>query len=333
MTKARGLADLGNAYSDGALSNRNLIINGDMQVAQRGTSATGVTTSGYYTCDRWRFGVSGLGTHTITQETDAPNGFTNSFKMECTAADASPASGDSLLMNARLEGYDLQRLKYGTADALPVTLSFWVKASKSGTHIIEFISEGNHICSQYTITSAGTWEKISITIDGNTSDVISNGASQGLSVIWWLGAGTNFTNGTLQTTWATSVNANRAVGTQNYASTIGQYFQITGVQLEAGDTATPFEHPRSYGDELARCQRYYAITGDSYSSWGNSSLYANWSADLPVEMRATPTLTRYNSGGTVFIGPTGSRRKVDVLLSGIGTGSAYRVGYYCDAEL
>jgi hypothetical protein len=261
MSKARGLADLGNAYSDGALSNRNLIINGAMQVAQRGTSSTGVTASGYFAADRFKIGLDSQGTHTITQASDGPAGFAKSYKIAVTTADAAPTGGDNFGLDQRFEGQNLQMLKKGTADAESVTLSFWVKSNKTGTYNVEFedITNARNIIAAYTVDVSGTWEYKTITFAGDTSGALIADSSLRARVLWWLGSGSIFSSGTRNTSWAATVNANRAVGNVNLSATIGNYFQITGVQLEVGDTATPFEH-RSFGQELDACQRYFEKT-------------------------------------------------------------------------
>ena len=315
MSKARGLADLGNVYNDGALSNRNKVINGAMQVAQRGTSSAGFTTGGYYTIDRFKTNNDTMGTHTLTQAADGPDGFTSSYKIEVTTADASPAAADNLGFDYRFEGQDLQLLKKGLASAESVTLSFWVKSSTTGTYNLEFdhYDGSRHVVTDYTVDTAATWEYKTITFVGDTSGAITNSNAGAARLIWWLGAGTNFTSGTRATSWATTVNANKAVGNVNLADTIGNYFQITGVQLEVGDTATPFEH-RSYGQELALCQRYYhRLQGNASDqtelgigyAFGTSSVVIDYA--YPTTMRSSPTI---------------SESGVECLISGVSFAAA-----------
>ena len=263
MSKARELASLGNAYSDGALSNRNLIINGAMQVAQRGTSVTGIASGNTWTADRFVSSIN-VGVMNQTVEQDAPDGLSNSLKFEITTAET-PQSGDFIILEQRFEGQDLQRIAKGTASAQKVTLSFWVKSNKTGTYTVEFDDNDNQrsIERQYTVDASGVWEFKTVTYDEDTVGIFDNDNGFSGRLMWWLAAGSSFTSGTLATSWEATVNANRAVGNVNLADTIGNYFQITGVQLEVGDTATPFEH-RSYGQELALCQRYlYRLNGNS----------------------------------------------------------------------
>ncbi len=303
-SKARGLADLGNAFNDGALSNRNLIINGAMQVAQRGTSVASVNTGGYYTCDRWKFVETGAPTavYTFTQDTTGPNGFSNSFKVATTTADATPTGLNAISYFA--EGFDLQRLGYGSSDANTSTLSFWVKSSQTGTcAILVYLFDGNlSLTLNYTVDAADTWEYKTLNIPANTSQAIANDNTAGLELDFVIMADTATYGTTAQATWGSYSSTTRAYGqTLNAAATTSDYFQITGVQLEVGDTATPFEH-RSYGQELALCQRYYRQSDNHAIFFGcsvNSSsyLYAPILTNVNKHMRAIPTVSSTDLSG------------------------------------
>ena len=277
--------------------NRNLIINGAMQVAQRGTSQTGITSGGYKQApDRFNFNVTSAGTWTASQSTTAPEGFANSYKVECTVADASLAASDVIRLRQRIEGQNLQQLKKGTSNAESVTLSFYVRSSKTGTYIVELSDKDNsrHIAKSYSITSANTWQYVSITYDGDATGSLDNDNAESLTVQLYLAAGSNFQSGTLATAWASQTTANRAVGQVNLADTANATWYITGVQLEVGDTATPFEH-RSYGDELARCQRYYETVRvylEGYADTSGRDL-AN-GVKFAADKRSAPTITRTN---------------------------------------
>ena len=287
----------GNAYPNaGPLSNRNLVINGAMQVAQRGTQVTGVTTDDFRTCDRFKFTVSGLGTWTVDQSTDSPEGFSNSFKATCTTADASPASSDYCFIRTRLEGQNLQHLQYGLSGAQDITISFWVKSNKTGNASFDIRQEDNSSklwSNTYSISAADTWEHKSFTIPGDTAGVINNDNGAGFQFSWWLNSGSTYTGGSTQTTWAALTNTNRNPSNLGVGGATSDYFAITGVQLEVGTVATPFEH-RSYGDELARCQRYYYRAVLSASDiWGsgynqNTTVTRNI-IHFPVTMRTQPT--------------------------------------------
>ena len=342
-SKAFELAKLGNAYSDGALSNRNLIINGAMQVAQRGTSVASVSTGGYYTCDRWKFVETGTPTavYTFTQDTTGPNGFSNSFKVATTTADATPTGLNAI--SYFVEGFDLQRLGYGSSDANTSTLSFWVKSSQTGTcAVLVYLFDGNlSLTLNYTVDAADTWEYKTLNIPTNTSQAIANDNTAGLELDFVIMADTATYGTTAQTTWDTYSSATRAYGqTLNAAATTSDYFQITGVQLEVGDTATPFEH-RSYGQELALCQRYYYdITYASSAArfgWGHSTAttQARLHFQTPVPMRATPSLSVLNVGyrdngdfnvgavsGLVLNSYEGTTYKMQFTVSGATAGTA-----------
>ena len=343
MSKARGLADLGNAYSDGALSNRNLIVNAAMQVAQRGTSTASISSGDTYpSVDRFMLRVNSAGTWTHSQSTDAPAGFSSSLKMDCTAADASLSADDNVQVQYRFEGQDLQQLDFGSASAKSLTLSFWVKATKTGTNIVElYQDDGNdHIAKSYTVDSAGTWEYKTITFSGNTLAAIANDNTRSLIVQFFLAAGSNFQSGTLATSWAGYTKANQAVGQVNHADSTSNYWQITGVQLEVGDTATPFEH-RSIGQELALCQRYYFDASDAdifIDAYQNSTSYSPQYTVFPTTMRASPTVTVANSSSSnvqsfvaAGVSPTGFRLQPRASAAG----RFYIVGanYTADAEL
>jgi len=243
---------------------RNIIINGDMSIAQRGTSVSGITGVGYNTADRWLFSVGALGTWTQSQSTDVPSnqGFAKSLKIDCTTAKASPDASNYALMQSRFEGQNLQYLKKGTASAESLTLSFWVKSNKTGTYICEIDDADNsrNINKSYTINSANTWEKKEITFAGDTTGAFTNDNNLSMNVIWWLGAGSNYTSGTLNNAWESTTNANRAVGQVNLADSTSNEWYITGVQLEAGTTASDFEF-LPYDVNLRRCQRYYQTLG------------------------------------------------------------------------
>ena len=280
---------------------RNIIINGGMDIAQRGTSVSGITSSSYNTIDRMRTIVGSQGTWTQSQSTDVPTGqgFAKSFKLDCTTADASPSASDSLSMQQKIEGQNVQYLKKGTSSAESLTCSFWVKSNKTGTYILEIddADNGRNINKSYTISSANTWEKKTITFPGDTSGALDNDNATSLQCKWWLGAGSDFTSGTLQTSWGSTVNANRAVGQVNLADSTSNEWYVTGAQLEAGSVASDFEF-LPHDVNLERCQRYYFVQCDGSVSasqdigigtyYTSSDLRASFS--FPTTMRTTPTL-------------------------------------------
>jgi hypothetical protein len=268
-----------------------------MQVHQRGTSTTGITAAGYYTADRWRHAVTTMGTWTDTVENDAPtgSGFRKSWKTLCTTADATPAAGDFVLFQQFLEGQDVQRIRKGTSSAQQLTMSFWVKANVTGTYVLALLDNDNSrsVSAQYTISASGTWEKKTITFPADTTGAFDNDNALSLIARWWLGAGTDRTSGTLNTTWAAGVAADEAVGQTNLAAATNNYWQVTGVQLEVGDTATEFEF-KSFGRELLECQRYYyrTVTGVTNNVVSVGTVSATTILDavtvFPVSMRTNP---------------------------------------------
>lgn len=241
---------------------RNLIINGSMDIAQRGTSQASAGSSGgsYQTLDRWKFFNNNLGVFTWSQDTDVPTGqgFANSMKFDCTTADAAPAAADYLAFFQNIEGQMLQYLKKGTANAESVTLSFWVKSNKTGTYIAELFDNDNTrtISKSYTIDSSSTWEKKTITFAGDTIGTLDNDNNRSLDLRFWLSVGSDRSSGTLNTSWNTEVNADVAPGQVNFADSTDNEFYITGIQLEAGEVASDFEF-LPYDINLRRCQRYY----------------------------------------------------------------------------
>ena len=239
---------------------RNIFINGDMQIAQRATSSASITSGGYYTIDRWRLGLATAGTWTMSQSTDVPSGygFAKSLKLDCTTADASPASNAIFLLRQNIEGQNLQYLKKGTANAQSLTVSFWVKSTKTGTFIAELEDADNSrtVSKSYTVNTTDTWEFKTITFPPDTTGVLDNDNADSFKLNFWLVAGSTLTSGTLQTTWGSLLSANRAVGQVNIADSTSNDWLITGVQLEAGTSATDFEF-LPIDVDLARCYRYY----------------------------------------------------------------------------
>jgi hypothetical protein len=276
---------------------RNIIINGDMSIAQRSTSVASITTSGYYTVDRWQVLISSLGTWTQSQSTDVPTGqgFATSLKMDCTTADAAPASNDVNLLIQRFEGQNLQYLKKGTANAESLTLSFWVKSNKTGTYTAEIYDGDNirYIGKTYTISIADTWEKKTLTFAGDTTGALDNDNANSLNVHFWLGAGSDFTGGTFNNgTWGDSGNNTRVSSSQvNLADSTANDWYITGVQLEAGTTASDFEF-LPVDVNLQRCFRYFEKFGGGNLHGGSyNGATTIGHVQYKVRKRATPTLS------------------------------------------
>jgi hypothetical protein len=313
---------------------KNILINGDFTLAQRGTSFTGQTSGAYY-LDRFKTDISGLGTWTIEQVTDVPTGqgFQKSMRFRCTTADASPSAGDFLYLNQPIEGFNTASFKFGTANAESLTLSFWVKGDKTGTHIVRFydIDNGRSLSKAYTINSALTWEKKTITISGDTVSSPNFDNGYAFAINWCLGAGSNYTSGTLNESWNSNVNANAFVGQVNVADSTSNAWYITGVQLEVGTTASDFEF-LPYDVNLMRCQRYYEKSY-SYATAPGTNTYVgttrfNGSTDASSNMvvcieyatqkRTFPTQTYYTPSGT-----SGSWNIVRSGSSGTATANNY----------
>ncbi len=288
--------------------NRNVVINGAMNVAQRATSATGLGASdGYFTVDRYKlfFGGSTAGRLTMTQDSSAPNGFANSMKLDCTTADTTVASGEYLFIRQSIEGQDLQRFAKGTSDAKEFTVSFYVKGNASATYVVELEDTDNdRVCSK-TFNVTTNWTRVILTFPADTTGAFADDNGGSLNINIWLHAGSTFSSGTLNSSsFAARTNANRAVGISSFFDSTDRTFFLTGVQLEVGDTATDFEH-RTFGDELARCQRYYhkIDAATAYSTLGTAALSTATSSIIypfaGFNLRAVPTLE--SSGVSTFL--------------------------------
>ena len=312
----------------GGLSHRNLIINGAMLISQRGSSQASITSSGYYNIDRFRTALN-TGTVTTSQSTDVPTGegFSKSFKVDVTTANTSLSGTNFLHVQQSIEGQNLQMLSYGTSGAKTITLSFFVKSNKTGIYCISLEKTDNtryDYTAEYTISSANTWEKKTITIvpDSNiqaSGGAIDNDNGKGFNLKFVLAAGGDRDNGA-NNTWNSSTPAHSTSNQVNFLDSTSNEWYVTGVQLEVGDTATSFEH-RSFSEELLRCQRYYcksynysvapgtatfegAIHGRNYDGSGRSAhpifVY------FPSRMRANPSMTFYAGDGQSGKYSTGS---------------------------
>ena len=357
MSNARNLANLLGTdtkvqtadIADAAFqANKNLIINGAMQVAQRGTSAVAAAND-YATVDRFEFFEGTDGAYTSEQSSTTPDGFANSLKLAVTTADGTLATGQYAYFLQAIEAQNLQHLKYGTVSAESVTLSFWVRSSKTGTYCIAVDKNDStryHFIKEYSISVADTWEHKTITISPDSNIKASGGAiandnGLGFRVFWWLAAGDDFDGGT-DNTWTSTTSDFTTSNQVNWMDSTSNDFYITGVQLEVGETATPFEH-RSYGEELALCQRYYQIDGSRIiSSGGYIQTSGNQFVivDFITTMRANPTLTfsghsaaNFNTSDPVVNTLSNQRFEAYKTATGTSNGSYYLFNYTADAEL
>ena len=283
---------------------KNLIINGAMTLAQRATSATTLAHATYKTIDRFSQNLTANSfVLTSEQSTDAPAGFDYSLKIACTTADTSLAAGDRMMFYTRVEDKDLGHLEFGTAGAKSLTLSFYVKSNKTGTYQVNLWhnNAGKFTSATYTIDSASTWERKTMTFHGDSSTLMGNDNAEGVQIEMVLLAGTNYTSGTINTstTYASTSNTRAASQTVNIADNTSNTWQVTGMQLEVGTKASDFE-VLPVDVNLQRCYRYffkfkgsgnYMNFGMTATNGQNSLMFMS----LPSVMRNTPTLS---SSGT-----------------------------------
>ena len=321
---------------------RNMIINGDMNIAQRGTptSAASYTSGGYAACDRWRLRAISTdeADFVISQESDAPtaSGFTKSLKIKTNTVESALASDEIFHVSQRIEAQDLQHLKYGTSSALPTTLSFWVKAYQTGTYAINVYkpdSPNRQITATYTISASNTWEFKTMTFPGDTAGGgITDDTGTGLQIYWLLATGTDYT-GTTSTSWDNYANGGFANGQAvNIMSSTDNYFYLTGVQFEVGSQATAFEH-RSFGEELRLCQRYYQVGSSIGAGYGSANGYARAGSVYATQMRATPTLATTNSGSGSIIASGTSNTGFYVTYGSLGASSAGIFSFIAESEV
>ena len=296
-------------------SNRNVIINGACQVAQRSNLLT--SQSGYGAVDRFKLESGGASRFTLSQGdgVGAQYGLPSSLKFETTTADSSVAATDYMYIVTKLEGQDMQRFQKGTSDAKQYTLQFWIKLAVQGTYVVQLFDADNsrHVVANYTVSSPNTWEKKIITFPADTTGTFDNDNAASLEVRWWFLGGSNYRGGTQQTTWGAVVGANMLEGMGNAVSSTGDNF-ITGMQLEVGSVATDFEH-LSFAEDLRKCQRYYEKSyryEDAVASTSNNDgnidicLSSNNSGTVVYhlrffqEKRTQPTVTVYrpDTGGS-----------------------------------
>jgi len=322
LTGATPVANGGTALTSGFVNgsdprplSKPLIINGNMAVAQRGTSFADVG-DGVYTLDRFETQKNNDGAVTVTQEAltsgNAYNaGFRTALKCDVTTADGTLATTQRFQIQQIIEAQNLQSLKFGTASAEKLTLAFWVKATKTGTHIVRLFlyDDDRSVSASYTVSSSDTWEHKVLNFPADTTGVIDNNNGAGMQVNWFMGAGASFQSGTLATTWGTNTTANDAVGQVNGLDSTSNNFHLTGVQLEVGEytssTLPPFQH-ESYGDNLVRCQRYYYKIGPMVDGeyFGDGNIDGSNDAQIlvpfAVTMRTNPTAIETSGTGSHY---------------------------------
>lgn len=289
----------GSVNATNPMMDKNLIINGSMSVWQRSTSYPSWSTDDYSTVDRFMTRVRGGAVYTISRSTDVPSaqGFGYSLKFDNTTADASPTSNDFTLLEQRIEGQNLQHLLKGTSSAKKLTLSFHIKSNITGTFIARLYDSDNarSISQAYTIDAASTWEKKIITFDADQTGTLNNDNAASLYLQLWFSAGTDYTSGTLQTSWGSAVDTIIAPGISNLASSTSNELYITGIQLEVGDQATQFQF-EPIEKITAKCERYFvSYGGTSDYEWiaiGSNITTTLWDGVIhfPTTMRDNPDL-------------------------------------------
>jgi hypothetical protein len=278
------------AFDGGPLGMRNRIINGDMRIDQRNAGASVTPTTNVYTLDRWQALSSASSKFSVQQNAGSvtpPAGFTNYLGVTSLSA-YTPATAEIFSLRQQIEGYNASDLAWGTANAKAVVLSFWVRSSLTGTFGGVLSSPGNNYSYPftYTITVANTWEQKTVLVTGPTAGTWNSTNGGAIAVIFNLGAGATY-SGTAGS-WVAS-DLYSVTGATSVVGTNGATFYITGVQLEVGTVATPFER-RQYGQELALCQRYYfnSSTDHTYGSTGGT-YQSSYTVSFPVQMRIAPT--------------------------------------------
>ena len=344
VTGAVPVANGGTALTSGFVNgsaprplSKPIIVNGDCAVAQRGTSETGKTGSGNYAVDRMALGISNLGTWTVTQESLSSGaaynaGFKKAFRIDCTTADGSPSSSDNIFMQYKLEGNSVQAFKKGTSNAEKYTLAFWVKSNKTGTAQVTLIDADNsrQVGATYTISSADTWEHKVLNYPADTTGAFGNDNNKSLEIEWALDAGSDFTSGAVPSAWESSSNADRSVNDLALGDNTANDWAITGIQLEVGEfsstTLPPFQF-EDFGDNLARCQRYYNMlasgailtTNGGYNErlgvgyFQGSSLFF-FIRDLPVPLRANPTIETVSGTNYFNVSRDGGEDNCDDII-------------------
>ena len=334
MSKAAELAKMGEVLTNSQIGGRrNIVINGAMQISQRSTNATSITSTGYHALDRFKLLYTDAGTWTMSQSSTTPNGFANSLKLDCTSAKSSLASDSRLFLMTSIEGQDVQQFKKGTSDAEQYTLSFHVRSNKTGTYQVNIEDNDNVriVGSTYTISSANTWEKKEITFVADTTGAFADDNGDSLAIMWALVAGTDNSSGAVPTAWEAKSNTDRGAGLNiNLADSTSNEWYITGVQLEVGSTATPFEH-RSFGEELKLCQRYFAKEdGVKMRNFTGSTIAVSIPHFWKTTMRAAPTITGTNASVNETINTQGFSAYKTSISSG---GQWQLTGTEADAEL
>ena len=321
---------------------RNIIINGNMVCHQRAGTITFAESA--YSLDRWLMRTgNNSGAANITKSTTSPDGFQNSLKVDITTADTSLTGGEYFFIDQRIEANNIHHAAYGNSGAKTMTLSFYVRSNKTGTYNVHLYnpSSTRQLSRSYTINSADTWERKILRIPGDTSGGLTTGTGAGMRCNWYLAAGTSYTSGSNQATWSAYSVGNTAPSNVNLLDSTSNEWYLTGVQLEIGSEATPYEH-RSLAEELILCQRYFqksfavdvtpavSVTKCIYmfSRPYTSGYHEALGNDYVVEMRSQPSVTFYPVQGS------GSAGQVSYYDSGwANTSASYHTGHSTSKRL
>ena len=313
MSKAAELAKIGEVATNSQIGGRrNLVINGAMQISQRATTTTGVgaTNEAYPAIDRFNFTTTSAGRFTMSQTADGPTGFANCMKLDCTTADTSISASEALILQTKFEGQDVQQLMYGSSSAQPITVSFYVKGNASATYTLEWRNEEDGRNTNKTFNVTTDWTRVSITFAGDTAGAaVDDDSTHAFTLGIWLHGGTTFSGGTFaENTWHATNNLRIGDSQTSFFDSTNRTFFLTGLQIELGNQATPFEH-RSFGEELALCQRYFQdpkLTSGNYL-WlypivtDGTGKYRRASYLLPTTMRADATATLTGATNGTFV--------------------------------
>jgi len=327
MTKAAELAKMGEVLTNNQIGGRrNMIINGGMNVFQRSTSVTGLgASSGYFSADRFKIFSNTSGRVTMSQSSDTPNGFGNSLKIDVTTADTSIASDELFILSYGMEGQDAQMIKKGTSEAESLTMSFYAKANASANYVVEMYDYDNTRNNTQAFTVTDSWQRFSFTFAPDTTGALDDDNALSFYPIQiWLHGGSNYTSGTFASnTWGSVTNANRYAGSRtSIFDSTDREFYVTGVQVEVGSQATPFEHS-SFGEELALCYRYYEqwdlFSGENI--WVGTAIGGNPSCIMQYlgKKRTAPTITIPSTGGSGSGNTFTFLKENGAFPSGIGT--------------
>lgn len=343
MSKAAELANLiGNINAGGGGVNRNVIINGAMNVAQRAVSSTGVgDADGYFVCDRWKFAqATNAGRLTMTQDSSVPTGkgFANSLKLACTTTDTSIGADEAALIQQPIEGQNLQAFAKGTSSAKPFTLSFYVKGNASATYTVELNDVDNNPrfnSQEFSVTT--DWTKVTKTFVADTTGAFDDDIEASLNLNIWLHAGSTYTGGThTDNVWHTTTNQRIGDSQTSFFDSTDRTFFLTGVQLEVGQNPTEFEHQK-FSQTLQQCERYYQNSYETSAgnfpgvstSNDNCIIVTSWNdgncpfGNFRESMRTNPTVVLRERNGTTTgkITTNGSQKSAtatDISEKGVG---------------